>query len=112
MGNLLTSCAVITVSDKESPLILGNPKFRHCVQNTTAFFSGLSQTIKSFGRICPSLKPYVTLRNTLIILRTELIALSQIPLLEDHRFLAARDCLFNTFAATLRNWWPHSQSRN
>jgi len=33
------------------------------------FSPAWAKLFKSFRRICPSLKPYVTLRNTLIILR-------------------------------------------
>jgi hypothetical protein len=36
----------------------------------------------------------------------ELLAPRPTPKLEDHPFLAVRDCLFNIFAATLHIWKP------
>jgi hypothetical protein len=40
----------------------------------------------------------------LIILSAYLLARRPTPKLEDHFLSAVRDCLFNTFAATLHNW--------
>ena len=50
----------------------------------------------------------------LIFYGEELLAPRPTPKLEDHLLSAVRDCLFNTFAATLHVWRPflHSQSED
>jgi hypothetical protein len=45
-------------------------------------------------------------RNIIIFCGEELLATRSSPKLEDHPLSAARDCLFNVFAATLHNWRP------
>jgi hypothetical protein len=45
-------------------------------------------------------------RNIIIFYVEELLAARPTPKLEDHPFSAVRDCLFNVFSATLRNWRP------
>jgi hypothetical protein len=45
-------------------------------------------------------------RNIIIFYGEELLAPRQTPKLEDHPLSAVRECLFNVFAATLRNRRP------
>jgi hypothetical protein len=54
----------------------------------------------------------VVFRNKFIFYGEELLAPTLKPHLEDHPFLAVRDCLFNIFAATLQNWRASPPSAN
>jgi hypothetical protein len=45
-------------------------------------------------------------RNIILFYSEELLAPRPTPKLEDHPLSAARNCLFNVFAATLHKWRP------
>jgi hypothetical protein len=52
----------------------------------------------------------VNFRNKIIFYGEELLAPRPTPKLEDHPLSLVRDCLFNTFAATLHIWRPFPPS--
>jgi len=55
-----------------------------------------------FQSIRPNPWTFVTFHNKLVLYGQELLAPRPTPKLEDHPHSAVRNCLFNTFAATLR----------
>jgi hypothetical protein len=59
-----------------------------------------------YQRIGPGPRLCRLFRNIIIFYGEELLAPRTNPKLEDHPLSAIRDCLFNVFAATLRNWRP------
>lgn len=79
-GNLLTSWAVIAFSDSQKKSShFKEPKVRILLKTPRRFSPAWAKLFKSFRRICLSLKPCVTLRNTLIILRRGVISPSCNP---------------------------------
>jgi hypothetical protein len=65
-----------------------------------------------FQGIRPGPRLLSNIRNKLNFYGEELLAPRPTPKLENHPFLAVRDCLFNIFAATLQNWRPSPPSAN
>jgi hypothetical protein len=60
--------------------------------------------------VSPSPRPCETFRGMAIFYGEELLASHPNPKMEDHPLSALRDCLFNTFAATLHIWRPFLHS--
>jgi len=59
---------------------------------------------RSFTRLHPSTRPYLTFCNKLVSYSEELLAPCPTPKLEDHPLPAIHCCSFSIFAATLHIW--------
>jgi hypothetical protein len=101
-SNSLSLCSAITIKYQVS----------HPYETTDEFYKVVLHVhfplLRSYQNIRPSRRSCVIFLNRHFY--RELLAPRPTPNLEDHFLLAARDCLFNIFAATFDIWRPSPPS--